>query len=270
MRRVLRQTAQLIAPAYAVLWFSFVDPLHPAADPSVDLDSDLALAAWALAESGQTRGVTVMTMVLIVVLVARPGPSARRRTVEFAVLACVSLIALYGGKLANDHLVKPAIGVARPNIVELSERDLLGMDVHAFYELPEAERSEHLASISSGSGFGAITMSPEVRDHWVKETAFARPSGHSLAAMTLATYYVALAMTALAGWRRVLFVLLVPWATAVCLSRAVLRVHWPLDIVIGGFAGIVLGAAAYVTTCALLDRGESESIWLNPTASGRT
>ncbi len=97
-------------------------------------------------------------------------------------------------------------------------------------------------------------MRPEVRDHWVHETAFARPSGHSLASMTFATYYLAMGLSVLAGWRRWVFHLLVPWAVIVCLSRPILRVHWPADVLLGALAGIALGALAFLLTRFVLDR----------------
>ena len=174
---------------------------------------------------------------------------------ELAVVAAISLLVLYGGKLVNDNLVKPAIDVARPNVVELSDQGVLGMEVDAFYDLSRNDRSAHLEAIKSDSGFGDIAMRPQVRDHWVKETAHARPSGHSLASMTFATYFVAMAMAVLTGWRRWLLLLLVPWAVAVCLSRAILRVHWPADIALGAGMGIVLGAVAFLATRLALRLG---------------
>jgi membrane-associated phospholipid phosphatase len=253
---VLSDTVRWILPAYALLLvvLTFIDRLDPTAEPYVDLTGAVALTAWAFAESGQTFGIVTIAAALFVVLATRPGPSRRTRVLEAVVMIAVSLLVLYGGKLLNDGVVKPAVDVARPNIVQLAELDLLGMDVDSFYEMPEASRSEHLDSIKTDSGFGEIVMRPEVRDHWVKETAFSRPSGHSLASMTFATFYVSIALALLSGWRRWPFFVLVPWAVCVCLSRAVLRVHWPADILIGGLAGIVVGVGGFLLTRFLLDR----------------
>lgn len=251
-RDVLSRTALWILPAYALLLVTVVDGLDPAAEPRIDLTGAVALVAWVFAESGQTLGITIMAAALIVVMVTRSGPSGRRRFVEAAVMIVVSLVVLYGGKLLNDGVVKPAIGVPRPNIVELSDLDLLGMDVDRFYEMSVPERSEHLASITSPTGFGDLAMRSEVRDHWVEETAYARPSGHSLASMTFATFYVSMSLALLSGRRRWPFYLLVPWAVCVCLSRAVLRVHWPADILLGGLAGIVVGGVGFLVAQFLL------------------
>lgn len=250
----LSRAARWILPAYALLLLSLVlvDRLDPATEPTIDLSGRIVLIAWVFAESGQTFGIVAIATVLLLVLVLRPGLSGRSRTLEMAVMIVVSLIVLYGGNLVNDHVVKPAIGVARPNIVQLSDLDLLGMDVESFYEMPPASRSEYLDSIKNETGFGDLAMRPEVRDHWVKETAFARPSGHSLASLTFATFYLSMAMSSLSGWRRWPFYLLVPWAVCVCLSRAVLSVHWPADILLGGLAGMVVGAGGFLLTQFLL------------------
>jgi membrane-associated phospholipid phosphatase len=61
-----------------------------------------------------------------------------------------------------------------------------------------------------------------------------------------------LALCSLSGWRRWPFYLLVPWAVCVSLSRLILRVHWPADILIGGIAGILVGAGGYLLTQLLI------------------
>jgi phosphatidylglycerophosphatase B len=252
---VLIKTARWILPAYSLLLLLLlvVDRFDPGVQPNFDLTGPTVLIAWVFAESGQTFGIVSMATVLVLFLVTRPGLSSGHRLAELGVMVAVSLLVLYGGKLLNDHVVKPAIGVARPNIIQLSDSDLLGMDVETFYEMSPASRSDYLDSIKNETGFGELAMRPEVRDHWVKETAFARPSGHSLASMTFATFYLSMALSSLLpGWRRWPFYLLVPWAVCVCLSRAILSVHWPVDIVLGGLAGIVVGAAAFLLTQFLL------------------
>jgi membrane-associated phospholipid phosphatase len=243
-------------PAYALLLLLLLvfDRFDPGAEPTFDLTGSIALVAWVFAESGQTFGVVGIATVLLLVMATRSGPSWRSRLLEMAVMIVVSLLVLYGGKLVNDHLVKPAIGVARPNIVQLSELDLLRMDVDSFYELSKSDRSEHLDSIKNETGFGEIVMRPEVRDHWVKETAFARPSGHSLASLTFATFYLSMALSLLTGWRRWPFHLLVLWALCVCLSRSILQVHWRADILLGGLVGIVLGSGAFLLTTYVVRR----------------
>ena len=255
---VLAHTGRWIVPAYALLLLpTVVDRLDPAGEPNFDLTGVVPLVAWVLAESGQTLGIVAIAAALLVVLITRPGASGRVRTIEAAVMIVVSLLTLYGGKLLNDHVVKPAIGVARPNIVQLEELGVLGMNSDRFYEMSTSNRSEYLERLTTDTGFGEIEMRREVRDHWVKETAHSRPSGHSLASMTFATFYVSIAIASLSGWRRWAFLLLVPWAVCVCLSRTVLQVHWPTDILLGGGAGIVVGVGGFLMVQALLRRFES-------------
>jgi phosphatidylglycerophosphatase B len=257
VRGVLTHTALWIVPAYALLLLPiFVDGLNPATEPRIDLTGAIALIAWVFAESGQTLGIVTIAGALLVVMGTQPGRSRRSRLVKVIVMIAVSILVLYGGKLFNDHVVKPAIGVARPNIVQMAELEVLGMDVDSFYDLSEQARSDHLDSIKSENGFGEFIMRPEVRDHWVKETAFSRPSGHALASMTFATFYLSMALSSLSGWRRWPFHLLVPWAVFVSLSRPILRVHWPVDILIGGLVGIAVGTGGYVFTQLLLQKLE--------------
>lgn len=246
--------ARWVIPAYGLLLMLLLafDRFDPGAEPTFDLTGSIALVAWVFAESGQTFGIVAIATVLLFIMVTRSGPSLRSRMLEMAIMIVVSIVVLYGGKLLNDNVIKPAIGVARPNIVQLSESDLLGMDVDRFYDMSQTSRSEYLDNIKTETGFGELVMRPQVRDHWVKETASARPSGHSLASLTFATFYLSMAVSVLSGWRRWPFHLLVPWALCVCLSRSILGVHWRADIALGGLVGIVLGAGAYLLTHLLL------------------
>ena len=84
------------------------------------------------------------------------------------------------------------------------------------------------------------------RDHWIAETGFTFPSGHSLTAMTLATFFAAVGLALLRGPRLWVVLLLVPWAVLVCYSRVALRVHRPVDVLCGALAGILIGALAFV------------------------
>lgn len=256
---VLTRTAQWMIPGCALLLLAFLDGLDPATEPRIGLGGRLALTAWVFAESGRIVWITAMATALTVVLVTRPGLSRRGRIVETAVIGFVSLLVLLGGNLLNDHVVKPALGVARPDIVQLSELDLLGIDVDRFYAMSESSRSAYLDGIKTENGFGDLEMRHEVRDHWVRAVGYSRPSGHALAAMTFATFYLSMALSSLSGWRRRPFFLLVPWAVCVCLSRPILGVHWPVDVVIGGLVGMVVGGAGFVVVHRLLGAGAADA-----------
>ncbi|MDJ0925819.1 MAG: phosphatase PAP2 family protein, partial [Acidimicrobiia bacterium] len=154
---------------------------------------------------------------------------------------------LAGNGLLNEHVVKPAFGVPRPNIVELADGGLLGEDIPdaaSFYAVGgKGDRREVLAE-----RFALIPdlgLSDLVEAHWIHETGFSFPSGHSTAAVTLATFFAIIGVRWLMGWRRRLAIFVIPvWALLVVYSRPLLEVHTALDVLIGAGAGTIWGALA--------------------------
>ncbi len=78
--------------------------------------------------------------------------------------------------------------------------------------------------------------------HWVQESGFSFPSGHSFNAFLLAMVlaYGIYHNQFRAQWRK-LFVLPFIWALAVAVSRVAIGVHTPLDVSTGAAMGIGLG-----------------------------
>ncbi len=225
--------------------------------PPISLDSSIAEAAVLVAETGSHRIVPWIALVLLAILISRPRLSAKRRALEALTLLGLLLVALAAMAWLNEHTIKPIAAVPRPNIVELSDSGVLGVEPHEFYAIGDKpERSAYLAERLDHPK--APPLAPAVREHWVEETGYSFPSGHSLAAMTFSAFFLTLALSYLDRRRRMaIFVLLGPWALAVITSRPLLRVHWPTDVAFGAVEGLVLGLAAAFIGRMLLDRQTS-------------
>src|SRR6185436_8236458 len=94
-----------------------------------------------------------------------------------------------------------------------------------------------------------------VRGHWIAETGYSFPSGHSFSAMLFATYFLALGLTYFSGRRLWVFYLLAVWAVAVCFSRPILRVHSPTDVCVGAIEGVLAGVLAFLLVRGILAAG---------------
>jgi hypothetical protein len=101
--------------------------------PRISLDTWFADAVVRLTDTASWTHMTPISIVAIVIVVARRGLPARRRVREAGAMAAVMLVALAGNALLNENAVKPAFAVERPNIVTLAETGVLGSD------FPDAE-----------------------------------------------------------------------------------------------------------------------------------
>jgi phosphatidylglycerophosphatase B len=248
-------------PALALLPLTHFEPtLNPYVAPHFDLTGSLAWLAYFLATSGGTSGIPWIGIGMTALLVSRPAVPRGRRLLEIALVVCTLLLVLGCGASINEHIVKPRFHIPRPNILELAgtppEKPLLAMSAEQFYALPDkATRSEHLKAVLAGSSW----LHPFVRAHWIAETGFSFPSGHSFSSMLFATFFLALGLAYAPRNRRWCFLLLVPWAVAVCYSRPILRVHSPTDICVGGLEGFLIGCLAFLVVREILRRADLAS-----------
>ncbi len=254
VKEVLSRSFWILLPACIALPFA-------AALPKVPLDGKLGILAYGIAQSGGPYGIPVLAIVMVSVLVNRNGVPRSRQRKEIVWIATALLVFLGGSSVINEHLTKPFFESPRPNIVELSESAVLKMSPEEFYALPDKQtRSEHLTKVLTGRSAEGIRLHELVREHWIAETGYSFPSGHSIAAMTLTTLLLALALSFLARPRILMVYLLVPWSILVCYSRPILRVHSATDITVGAVVGIVLGGIAFILIRFLLDRSPQEPV----------
>ncbi len=209
--------------------------------PAVDLSGDLARAAYWASEIGGPYGLPALALLFVALTISRPGLGRRERALDSLALIGALLLFLAGGAWFNEHVLKPAFAIPRPNLVELGSAGLLGLSPEAFYGLGDkAARSAWLA----GHLGDVPGVCAEVRDHWVVETGFSFPSGHSFSSFLFATFFLGLAFRMLEGKRRLALLLAAPLALAVCYARPILRVHSPTDVTVGSVQGLLLGLMA--------------------------
>jgi len=222
--------------------------------PYSRLDSTFTeLALW-FSDSGHFPWVALVGMAALLILISRKGLSSRTRSTMALYAVLVSVALAGGGAWLNENIIKENLKYPRPNIEHLAGKSgngSLGMTAMEFYQGTNVEkktklqRSELLQQVLNQNP-PPVNLSAGVRNHWIMETGYSFPSGHSFAAMFFASFFLALGISYLSGWRRYLFYLLLPWAVAVCYSRLILRVHTPLDITIGGLEGLVLGIGGFL------------------------
>lgn len=244
-RAVLWRVARWLVPAWIALPAS-------ALLPALDLTGVIAIVALALSNSAQRYGMPFVVLTYLALIATREGLAPRHRAREAAAIVAALAIFLVAGAELNEHVIKPAFAAPRPDIVELADRGVLPLSPARFYGLGgKRERRAYLSTVLSASRSAELRLSPAVREHWLEETGYSFPSGHSTAAMLVATFFLCLGLATLRGPRAIALVPLLPWALSVCLSRPVLRVHRPLDITLGAIQGTLLGSAAFVLVWAL-------------------
>ena len=169
----------------------------------------------------------------------QPSACARARAAIALVLLCAAAI---GCAMAAKTLLKDTLREPRPFVKWLEARH--SMPAGDFHALPRSARAEWLeAGLADDPRVPAV-----LRRHWMAETGYSFPSGHTAFAATWALLGVAVL------WprkRRAFCVALVAWAMLVEATRLALGMHWPRDIV----AGVALGWLIAVCAAGFWRRG---------------
>ena len=244
MSAVLAKTLACMIVAVAFLAGAYLLPRIP-------LDGGLALVAYGLTEMAGKYGATVLVVLLTLVVVSRGGLSRRQRIRESVALAVVLTLTNGGMAYFNEHILKPLLAMPRPALLEMLEDGRIDLEqAEHFYNIGDKlERSRYLADRLPP---GTPGMHDVVRLHWIQETGHSFPSGHSLSALTIATFFLAWGLACLSGWRWRLMQLLPIWAVLAAYSRVFLRVHSPTDILVGGCEGVIVGLLGYALCRFLL------------------
>lgn len=238
----------------AALLVSLLALVATVAVPPIELDSGLALVAWAISASGGRAGTPIMLVLGVAWLVSTGSYSVSRRVLAVVVLA--GLVGVLGAAAwGNEHVLKPAVGAARPNILELARLGVIP-SADEFYRMGDKDRrTRELRSLFATEPAASLLpdLHPWVREHWLHETGYSFPSGHTLATVTLATCFTLLGLR-LRGRPSWLVWGFLPWAILVGWSRYLLRVHSTADITCGGLIGVVLGFLAAWVVLGWLNR----------------
>ncbi|CNK70001.1 phosphatidylglycerophosphatase B [Yersinia aldovae] len=145
---------------------------------------------------------------------------------RFRIKAAIGLFIILGVVIGVGQgvksLIKEQVQEPRPFVVWLEAEHHI--DNRFFYSLSRAERSALVKQQLQGETLVPAWLSR----HWQFETGFAFPSGHTVFAASWALLAVGLL------WPRRHYktiVLLMLWAQSVMISRLVLGMHWPRDLI---------------------------------------
>lgn len=233
--------------------------------------SGLEFSAWLTSQSlsrfwlflsdfGNVYGViAVITISSIFVAFTKRKLSAKLLT--FVLCSLPIMLYLWGFAKLNENIIKTQAEVFRPYVLVLEDAGLLSSE--KFYDLKtKAERSKFLKKIFADNEKSVKYIHPSIRDHWISETGYSFPSGHSLTAFAM---YTLLAFIYLRSFRK-------PWRAIVILplllmilisvSRVAVGAHSAIDVSFGALSGWFVSSLIILTGFPkrLCDFGKDKSL----------
>lgn len=207
--------------------------------PLLDLDEAPAAMAYLMTLSIDELGIAIILTALSVFALL----GWRHRPGQYVVFF-FCLMAAMGSAFVTKSVAKQYFKEPRPYVIWLADEGRL-TDSNSFYAQLPLLRELMLAD--SLSDFSEDEIPKWLKLHWQDEVSYSFPSGHSIAAMTIASFYCLLLLyRRRAKW---LIAGLSVWAVGVCYSRLLLGLHWPVDILASSVLGVsfgMLGASAFI------------------------
>ncbi len=142
----------------------------------------------------------------------------------------------------NEHVTKKALKLARPSHTYIVEQSGVHTSLDVFYKLNEPERQLFLQRMIEYNKKNFIQIDARVLDHWIEESGYSFPSGHSFNAFLLA-YIMAYSMFhSTKKYVKLFYFIPFMWAVTVAVSRVAIGAHSILDVSFGAALGLVAGS----------------------------
>ena len=235
------------AMALSLLLMTYVFPISFSG-----VQSGFISALWLfVSNSGGVVGVPIISLIFCLFIAYYfEGWRKRMVTVTISLVVFASLLGSFA-KL-NESIIKEYVKLPRPYALFLKSNYNFQMD--KFYLLEEKEaRRAYLNKFIKGLEKNKIQykskeIDPEVINHWLVETGFSFPSGHTVNSFLMAFIIGYVILFIYQDYRRkIWFVAPYIWAVSVALSRIAVGAHSTTDIVLGAFMGTFFGVVIIST-----------------------
>jgi phosphatidylglycerophosphatase B len=193
---------------------------------------------WATQSAGRVG--TIYVVVAACVLFAAGQQTWRGKAVVFIRSLLTLIVVLSSFAYLNEHAIKRSIRASRPSHTYIVKQTEFNQKLDSIYSLAESEKTTFFKGLISADTISFATIDPRVLDHWVEETGYSFPSGHSFNAFLLAGIIAYGIYQIVPNNRRALCTIPLFWASLVAISRVAMGAHTAWDVSVGSGMGLVL------------------------------
>lgn len=152
----------------------------------------------------------------------------------------VFLTQVFGSGFSN-YYVKDFFHTPRPSQLYFIEKGFIENEGKDFFNMSRTDRKIHMEEMISSDTGKLSEIYPPILRSWVYESGFAFPSGHSQTSFFLGTILAFVIYKTVSKRKKYYCVVPLIWAILVSMSRVVIGVHYPVDVVVGATIGLVAG-----------------------------
>jgi len=217
--------------------------LFPIAFSAIETQKAWTNFAYYLTQSGGTIG-TFIGIVIACYLYTINEIGIKNKVLVFgkALLGLASVIGMFAA--INENFTKPLLKLQRPSHVYMLNQLKSSNIIDSLYSLSKDERIAFFGSKIKEQPKLFTQIDPAVLNHWVAEGGYSFPSGHTFNAFLLAMIFSfgILHNSHSKKWQKCYYLPFI-WAIGIGISRVALGAHSMLDVSVGAFMGVLIGAA---------------------------
>lgn len=197
--------------------------------------------AYAFTSSGGTMGFFIL--VLITGLFYASSASGKKQKTLVFFKSVLSLLIFFGVlAFINEHYTKPILKSQRPSHIYMLNQTGLISVIDSLYQLDVNARHDFFEKLVQSHPSEFVKIDTEIQKHWIDESGFSFPSGHTFNAFLFAMILsYAILFNRSYPHLRWLFFLPFVWAFFVGVSRVAMGAHHALDVSVGAFLGLSIG-----------------------------
>jgi phosphatidylglycerophosphatase B len=225
-----------------ILW------LFPIGFTACSKDSYWCSFAYWITESAGKIGTPILIFAMGFFYALNQESNRRKITTFFKSILIVGVL-VAALAFFNEHVTKKALKLARPSHIYVVEQSGTHAQLDVFYRLNESERKLFLQRLIDFNKQNFNQIDTRVLNHWIEESGYSFPSGHSFNAFLLA-YIMAYSMFhSTKKYVKLFYFIPFVWAVTVAVSRVAIGAHSVLDVSFGAALGLLAGCIfLYVDT----------------------
>ena len=196
-----------------------------------------AIAYW-LSESGGKYGTAIILVVTCLFFTRFAGGVKRAKFWVF--LGTLAKLLLLIGLLAyaNEHGIKHVLKCPRPCHEYVTARSDGKLGITEFYDADESARGALLQGVYDQQADHFSHIDPRILHHWVEESGYSFPSGHSFNGFLLAFILSFCLRFSRSHTARKYYLVPIVWGVLVGASRVAVGAHTAWDVSLGAAMGV--------------------------------
>jgi len=196
-----------------------------------------SIAYWATVSAGTIGTFVIVTVTSIFYAVNQSTALEKAKTFFRSFFVLGGMLTAFA--FLNEHVIKSVARLSRPSHSYIIRQTHSSVNIDSLYTVDEKERKAYFQELIVSDTTSFRLIDQRILDHWVDESGYSFPSGHSFNAYLLGSILAFSIYQGKKGNLKLLAFIPMLWAFLVAVSRVAVGAHTALDVSVGAGMGLL-------------------------------